>query len=138
MNLYEKAHFFDAIEPLRVATCLEFGYVPTLVHPRWHITLSRPDLPPPEGETYDLVFFDGMPDYRSMKAVYAKYAPRATKVIAVRHIVGMHGWRGVAKVWTELAYETRVDQGEELFLREGFYETIEPNERCEGIGWFYV
>lgn len=137
MNLYEKALFFDAITPLEIKTCLQFGHVPTIIHPRWTITQAGfeghgvPD-------HYDLVYFDNMPDYRSLNNLYRQYAPLATKVVAFGHIIGMHGWRGVARFWTEIAYESRVDYGDELLLKDGCYEAIEGSDKCDGIGWYLV
>lgn len=137
MNIYEQALFFDAIEPLQVTTCLQFGHVPTIIHPRWKITQAWFDGNGTDN-TYDLIYFDNCPDYRSLKNLYEQYVSLATKVVAFGHIIGMNGWRGVAKFWTDIAYESRVDYGEELQLKQGYFEAIEGSEKCDGIGWYYL
>lgn len=138
MNVYERALFLDAITPLQVRTVLAFGYAVTLAHPQWTVTVARPDMPPPKGERYDMVFLDGLWEYRSLKTAYERIVPLADKVVGIHHIVGMRGYPAVGRFWAEIAYAPRLDIGGEDALKDGFFEAIEGSDRCSGIGWWYV
>ena len=137
MNEYERTQFLAAIEPLAIQTCLQFSVPFAFPYTRW-----QTDLAPPRWDAgnvcYDLVFFDRFTDYRVLTAAYKQFAPLARKAIAFNHIVGMAGYRSMAKVWTEIAYEPRLDYGEDLMLKDGYYEVIDGSDMCEGIGWYEV
>lgn len=84
-----------------------------------------------KGTTFDLVFIDAGHSYEDLQADFDKFAPLATKAIALHDISGNWGCDGVERWWKEFAYTTKGN------LRKGCHEILAEVAPL-GIGWIEV